>query len=253
MKPRSLMNEPLNVTELRERCVLNVILHSLSSALYPSSSYAIEWHNEDATYTQRNDNAGDFAITFKGNFCAGAIKQFEFENETLYEKANNLFNESPPYIKALAEQNCLQYLVDILPDNQERPRANIAFWAQDNNFYYKEVVPESFKENRNAKLLFFSPWEHYAWEWLEMSGFEERQEFLEIGANLTEKRLETWGASTSWENKFYLPEETWKIYQSLIQESGDLEGEVEALYHLNSLGVFAPHQKKNFKFWAFKK
>ena len=114
-------------------CLIASIAHAIMTNVYPDLCYEQSWDNKNYSIQDIAGMRG--TISFSNEICVGAIRNENVSpiNQT---KLNQILSyEVPQYVRQLASQETLQYLL-IKEGNLVFPSVSCIFWADHVSLYY---------------------------------------------------------------------------------------------------------------------
>lgn len=187
-----------NKKQLWEGCMFGSINHAIMVAHYPYVSHEQSW--DGINFSIQDGSSTRATITFHPSGCVAVFRNDKsnraYGKKSKEIKLEDYFKNAPAEILKIANEECLQYLLDEI-DSKIQPVISTSVWEENGNFYSMDSL-ETFLEEGGEILQKQSLSIDEAQEiWMEEFEMTEEQSELTLSifnrkmANPTEKIILT--------------------------------------------------------------
>jgi len=177
-----------NKKQLWEGCIFASITHAIMVAHCPYVSHEQSW--DGINYTIQNGSGSVAAITFHPLGCVAVFLEVSSER-SFGEKRNELkledyFKKSPKEIFKIANEECLQYMLDEI-DNEIRPIISTCIWEENGVFH--SIDPLDIFLEEGGELLYPHSLSIEESKEIWMEEFEMTEEQYELILSIFNRRI----------------------------------------------------------------
>jgi len=169
-----LERKKLSAQALYENCLLAAAEHALYVLKHPFFAYEQSWDGNNYSFAIGTVR-GTISFDLENDIFAGAVRQDDSARCKLYPDHDTMtyFEQAPDNVKALAEQETIQYLFDEV-DGVEKSMITAAFWGVDGELFIPDA-PDDFCTHGGEYPTLLCGEAEAVWQyWLEQ--YELRQE-----------------------------------------------------------------------------